>query len=82
MTCLPACLSACLSLHLSVCPDVELEQIDFIDSCVGEEEEDEGRRGGGRDSVSLSSQFMAYIERRITREVRPTRAHGHTCLLF
>uniref|UniRef100_H3C1Y5 Leucine rich repeats and calponin homology domain containing 3 n=1 Tax=Tetraodon nigroviridis TaxID=99883 RepID=H3C1Y5_TETNG len=40
-------------------PDVELEQIDFIDSCV---------RGGG-DTSSLSSQFMAYIERRITREV-------------
>uniref|UniRef100_A0A674MQ26 Leucine-rich repeats and calponin homology (CH) domain containing 3 n=1 Tax=Takifugu rubripes TaxID=31033 RepID=A0A674MQ26_TAKRU len=49
---------------------VELEQIDFIDSCV-EEEEEEGRsraRGGG-DGTSLSSQFMAYIERRITREV-------------
>uniref|UniRef100_A0A674PKX5 Leucine-rich repeats and calponin homology (CH) domain containing 3 n=1 Tax=Takifugu rubripes TaxID=31033 RepID=A0A674PKX5_TAKRU len=47
-----------------------LEQIDFIDSCV-EEEEEEGRsraRGGG-DGTSLSSQFMAYIERRITREV-------------
>uniref|UniRef100_A0A8P4GDL6 Calponin-homology (CH) domain-containing protein n=1 Tax=Dicentrarchus labrax TaxID=13489 RepID=A0A8P4GDL6_DICLA len=61
----------------SVCsPDVELEQIDFIDSCVGEEEEEEGRSrgqggggGGGGDSISLSSQFMAYIERRITREV-------------
>uniref|UniRef100_A0A8P4K215 Calponin-homology (CH) domain-containing protein n=1 Tax=Dicentrarchus labrax TaxID=13489 RepID=A0A8P4K215_DICLA len=56
--------------------DVELEQIDFIDSCVGEEEEEEGRSrgqggggGGGGDSISLSSQFMAYIERRITREV-------------
>uniref|UniRef100_A0A8P4G5P8 Calponin-homology (CH) domain-containing protein n=1 Tax=Dicentrarchus labrax TaxID=13489 RepID=A0A8P4G5P8_DICLA len=55
---------------------VELEQIDFIDSCVGEEEEEEGRSrgqggggGGGGDSISLSSQFMAYIERRITREV-------------
>uniref|UniRef100_A0A7N8YJ50 Leucine-rich repeats and calponin homology (CH) domain containing 3 n=1 Tax=Mastacembelus armatus TaxID=205130 RepID=A0A7N8YJ50_9TELE len=48
---------------------VELEQIDFIDSCVGDEEEDEGRSRGGN-STSLSSQFMAYIERRITREVR------------
>ncbi|CAL8363525.1 unnamed protein product [Merluccius merluccius] len=45
----------------------ESEQIDFIDSCP--DEDDEGR--GGADSVSLSSQFMAYIERRITTE-RPT----------
>ncbi|KAF0031022.1 hypothetical protein F2P81_017753 [Scophthalmus maximus] len=60
---------------------VELEQIDFIDSCVGEEEEEEERRsrGGGRDSASLSSQFMAYIERRITREtVYPSRHSTHT----
>uniref|UniRef100_A0A8C2XAK8 Leucine rich repeats and calponin homology domain containing 3 n=1 Tax=Cyclopterus lumpus TaxID=8103 RepID=A0A8C2XAK8_CYCLU len=49
---------------------VELEQMDFIESCVGgEEEEERSQGGGGRDSVSLSSQFMAYIERRITREV-------------
>ncbi|XP_072557272.1 DISP complex protein LRCH3 [Paramormyrops kingsleyae] len=41
----------------------ELEQIDYIDSCGGEEEEP-----GHRGSLSLSSQFMAYIERRITRE--------------
>uniref|UniRef100_A0A3Q1FGI6 Leucine-rich repeats and calponin homology (CH) domain containing 3 n=1 Tax=Acanthochromis polyacanthus TaxID=80966 RepID=A0A3Q1FGI6_9TELE len=54
---------------------VELEQIDFIDSCVGEEEEDEGRSRGGRgDSSSLSSQFMAYIERRITREGSPVKS--------
>uniref|UniRef100_A0A8C9XU62 Leucine-rich repeats and calponin homology (CH) domain containing 3 n=1 Tax=Sander lucioperca TaxID=283035 RepID=A0A8C9XU62_SANLU len=48
-----------------------LMQIDYIDSCVGEEEEEEGRSraAGSRDSISLSSQFMAYIERRITREV-------------
>uniref|UniRef100_A0A8D2ZWH7 Calponin-homology (CH) domain-containing protein n=1 Tax=Scophthalmus maximus TaxID=52904 RepID=A0A8D2ZWH7_SCOMX len=54
-----------------------LEQIDFIDSCVGEEEEEEERRsrGGGRDSASLSSQFMAYIERRITREVGHLGSH-------
>ncbi|XP_069566597.1 DISP complex protein LRCH3 isoform X8 [Brachyistius frenatus] len=59
---------------------VELEQIDFIDSCVGEEEEEEGRSrgggggGGGGDSSSLSHQFMAYIERRITREGSPVKA--------
>ncbi|XP_074535444.1 DISP complex protein LRCH3 isoform X3 [Halichoeres trimaculatus] len=59
----------------------ELEQIDFIDSCAGEDEEEEGRSrgrgargrggGGGGDGASLSSQFMAYIERRITREGSP-----------
>ncbi|XP_041850306.1 DISP complex protein LRCH3 isoform X10 [Melanotaenia boesemani] len=54
---------------------VELEQIDFIDSCVEEDEEakSRGRGGGGRDSSSLSSQFMAYIERRITREGSPVK---------
>uniref|UniRef100_A0A668ABE1 Leucine-rich repeats and calponin homology (CH) domain containing 3 n=1 Tax=Myripristis murdjan TaxID=586833 RepID=A0A668ABE1_9TELE len=57
--------------------DLELEQIDFIDSCAGEEEEEEARsRGGAADSVSLSSQFMAYIERRITREVGSQRFEG------
>uniref|UniRef100_A0A8C5FGJ7 Calponin-homology (CH) domain-containing protein n=1 Tax=Gadus morhua TaxID=8049 RepID=A0A8C5FGJ7_GADMO len=45
----------------------ESEQIDFIDSCP--DEDDEGR--GGADGISLSSQFMAYIERRITTEVDP-----------
>ncbi|XP_070685590.1 DISP complex protein LRCH3 [Pempheris klunzingeri] len=61
---------------------VELEQIDFIDSCVGEDEEEEGRSrggggggGGGGDSASLSSQFMAYIERRITREGSPVKTN-------
>ncbi|XP_026196367.1 DISP complex protein LRCH3 isoform X3 [Anabas testudineus] len=55
----------------------ELEQIDFIDSCVGEEEEEEGRSrgGGGGDGSSLSSQFMAYIERRITREGSPVKTN-------
>uniref|UniRef100_A0A4W6F9L8 Calponin-homology (CH) domain-containing protein n=1 Tax=Lates calcarifer TaxID=8187 RepID=A0A4W6F9L8_LATCA len=55
---------------------VELEQIDFIDSCVEEEEEgrSRGRGGGGGDSSSLSSQFMAYIERRITREGSPVKS--------
>nr|XP_046244108.1 DISP complex protein LRCH3 isoform X2 [Scatophagus argus] len=67
---------------------VELEQIDFIDSCVGEEEE-EGRSrgrgeaaggggGGGGDGTSLSSQFMAYIERRITREGSPVKNSSRT----
>ncbi|XP_053177450.1 DISP complex protein LRCH3 [Scomber japonicus] len=65
---------------------VELEQIDFIDSCVGEEEEEEGRSraaaaaaaaaAGGGDSASLSSQFMAYIERRITREGSPVKTNS------
>uniref|UniRef100_A0A673W507 Leucine rich repeats and calponin homology domain containing 3 n=1 Tax=Salmo trutta TaxID=8032 RepID=A0A673W507_SALTR len=51
--------------------EAELEQIDFIDSCTGEEEEEEeeGRRGEVAETISLSSQFMAYIERRVTREV-------------
>ncbi|KAI5098520.1 leucine-rich repeat and calponin-like domain-containing protein 3 isoform X5, partial [Silurus meridionalis] len=48
--------------------ETELDQIDFIDSCTGEEEEEDGR-SQGRDPISLSTQFMAYIERRITREV-------------
>ncbi|TKS80508.1 Leucine-rich repeat and calponin -like proteiny domain-containing protein 3 [Collichthys lucidus] len=58
----------------------ELEQIDFIDSCVGEEEEEDGRSrgrgGGGGDGTSLSSQFMAYIERRITREGSPVKTNS------
>ncbi|XP_076848513.1 DISP complex protein LRCH3 isoform X3 [Brachyhypopomus gauderio] len=53
--------------------ETELEQIDFIDSCTGEEEEEDVRTRTG-DSVSLSSQFMAYIERRITREGSPVKA--------
>uniref|UniRef100_A0A3B4TNP9 Leucine rich repeats and calponin homology domain containing 3 n=1 Tax=Seriola dumerili TaxID=41447 RepID=A0A3B4TNP9_SERDU len=57
-----------------------LEQIDFIDSCVGEEEEEgggsRGGGGGGGDSASLSSQFMAYIERRITREGSPVKTNS------
>ncbi|XP_026769464.3 DISP complex protein LRCH3 isoform X6 [Pangasianodon hypophthalmus] len=53
--------------------EAELDQIDFIDSCTGEEEEEDGR-SRGREPVSLSSQFMAYIERRITREGSPVKA--------
>lgn len=56
-------------LSLSVV-DAELEQIDFIDSCTGDDEEEDGRSRRRAEPVSLSSQFMAYIERRITREVR------------
>lgn len=41
---------------------METEQIDFIDSYMEEDEEKKSRS-------SLSSQFMAYIEKRITREV-------------
>ncbi|XP_060903368.1 DISP complex protein LRCH3 isoform X3 [Labrus mixtus] len=61
---------------------VELEQIDFIDSCVEEEEEgrSRGRGGGGAgaagDGTSLSSQFMAYIERRITKEGSPGKTNS------
>ncbi|XP_029964122.1 leucine-rich repeat and calponin homology domain-containing protein 3 isoform X2 [Salarias fasciatus] len=60
------------ALANGTCP--ELEQMDFVDSCAGEEEE-EGRRGGpgGPGGDSLSSQFMAYIERRITREGSPVK---------
>ncbi|KAI3353623.1 hypothetical protein L3Q82_004877 [Scortum barcoo] len=62
---------------------VELDQIDFIDSCVEEEEEGRSRgraaaaaaAAGGGDSASLSSQFMAYIERRITREGSPVKTN-------
>uniref|UniRef100_A0A8C5CGM7 Calponin-homology (CH) domain-containing protein n=1 Tax=Gadus morhua TaxID=8049 RepID=A0A8C5CGM7_GADMO len=55
-----------LSIYVCVLA-AESEQIDFIDSCP--DEDDEGR--GGADGISLSSQFMAYIERRITTEVDP-----------
>ncbi|XP_051953295.1 DISP complex protein LRCH3-like isoform X3 [Xyrauchen texanus] len=51
----------------------ELEQIDFIDSCTGEEDEEDGQRRRGAEPVTLSSQFMAYIERRITREGSPVK---------
>uniref|UniRef100_A0A8C1GFX3 Leucine-rich repeats and calponin homology (CH) domain containing 3 n=1 Tax=Cyprinus carpio TaxID=7962 RepID=A0A8C1GFX3_CYPCA len=51
---------------------LRIEQIDFIDSCTGDDEGEDGRSRRGAEPVSLSSQFMAYIERRITREVRTT----------
>uniref|UniRef100_A0AAY4BC27 Calponin-homology (CH) domain-containing protein n=1 Tax=Denticeps clupeoides TaxID=299321 RepID=A0AAY4BC27_9TELE len=54
--------------------ETEMEQIDFIDSCTGEEEDDGRNRAS--DSVSLSSQFMAYIERRITRSGSPVKSNG------
>ncbi|XP_026711124.1 leucine-rich repeat and calponin homology domain-containing protein 3 isoform X13 [Athene cunicularia] len=48
----------------------DLDQIDYIDSCATEEEEEEVRQPKCMDSDSLSSQFMAYIDqRRISNEV-------------
>ncbi|XP_036098178.1 DISP complex protein LRCH3 isoform X6 [Molossus molossus] len=52
----------------------DLDQIDYIDSCTAEEEEDEVRQPKSLDSDSLSSQFMAYIEqRRISHESSPIK---------
>ncbi|OWK05654.1 hypothetical protein Celaphus_00012663, partial [Cervus elaphus hippelaphus] len=52
----------------------DLDQIDYIDSCTAEEDEDEVRPHKGLDSDSLSSQFMAYIEqRRISHEGSPIK---------
>ncbi|XP_042638053.1 DISP complex protein LRCH3 [Orycteropus afer afer] len=52
----------------------DLDQIDYIDSCAAEEEEEEVRQPKGLDSDSLSSQFMAYIEqRRISHEGTPVK---------
>ncbi|KAK7160610.1 hypothetical protein R3I93_008305 [Phoxinus phoxinus] len=53
--------------------DTELEQIDFIDSCTADDDEEDGRSRRRTEPVSLSSQFMAYIERRITREGSPVK---------
>uniref|UniRef100_A0A8D2PMH5 Leucine rich repeats and calponin homology domain containing 3 n=1 Tax=Zosterops lateralis melanops TaxID=1220523 RepID=A0A8D2PMH5_ZOSLA len=48
----------------------DLDQIDYIDSCATEEEEEEVRQPKCLDPDSLSSQFMAYIDqRRISNEV-------------
>ncbi|NWV45506.1 LRCH3 protein, partial [Daphoenositta chrysoptera] len=52
----------------------DLDQIDYIDSCATEEEEEEVRQPRGLDSDSLSSQFMAYIDqRRISSESSPVK---------
>ncbi|XP_045143458.1 DISP complex protein LRCH3 [Echinops telfairi] len=54
--------------------DHDLEQIDYIDSCAAEEEEDEVRQPKVLGSDSLSSQFVAYIEhRRISHEGSPIK---------
>ncbi|XP_066565171.1 DISP complex protein LRCH3 isoform X1 [Amia ocellicauda] len=53
--------------------EAELEQIDFIDSCTGEEEEEESRHRAA-EPASLSTQFMAYIEKRITKEGSPVKS--------
>ncbi|NXA78884.1 LRCH3 protein, partial [Thryothorus ludovicianus] len=44
----------------------DLDQIDYIDSCATEEEEEEVRQPKCLDPDSLSSQFMAYIDQRRT----------------
>ncbi|XP_068548732.1 DISP complex protein LRCH3 isoform X4 [Anas acuta] len=52
----------------------DLDQIDYIDSCATEEEEEEVRQPKCMDSDSLSSQFMAYIDqRRISNEGSPLK---------
>ncbi|NXO52089.1 LRCH3 protein, partial [Aramus guarauna] len=52
----------------------DLDQIDYIDSCATEEEEEEVRQPKYMDSDSLSSQFMAYIDqRRISNESSPVK---------
>ncbi|NXW91418.1 LRCH3 protein, partial [Alopecoenas beccarii] len=53
----------------------DLDQIDYIDSCATEEEEEEMRQPKCADSESLSSQFVAYIDqRRISNESSPVKA--------
>ncbi|XP_036599206.1 DISP complex protein LRCH3 isoform X5 [Trichosurus vulpecula] len=52
----------------------ELDQIDYIDSCATEEEEEDMRQPKCLDSDSLSSQFTSYIEqRRISHESSPVK---------
>ncbi|XP_039620757.1 DISP complex protein LRCH3 isoform X8 [Polypterus senegalus] len=60
--------------------DHDLEQIDFIDNCPIEEEEEKARTPKGTEPDSLSSQFMAYIERRISHEGKasPSRDGART----
>ncbi|XP_078062948.1 DISP complex protein LRCH3 isoform X5 [Mustelus asterias] len=53
----------------------DLEQIDYIDSCAAEEDEEEIRLLKRPESTSLSSQFIAYIERRrINYEASPVKS--------
>ncbi|NXV08028.1 LRCH3 protein, partial [Cettia cetti] len=52
----------------------DLDQIDYIDSCATEEEEEDVRQPKCLDPDSLSSQFMAYIDqRRISSESSPVK---------
>ncbi|XP_077040136.1 DISP complex protein LRCH3 isoform X6 [Agelaius phoeniceus] len=52
----------------------DLDQIDYIDSCATEEEEEEVRQPKCQDTDSLSSQFMAYIDQRcISNESSPVK---------
>ncbi|NXO64947.1 LRCH3 protein, partial [Phainopepla nitens] len=52
----------------------DLDQIDYIDSCATEEEEEEVRQPKCSEPDSLSSQFMAYIDqRRISNESSPVK---------
>ncbi|XP_032924120.1 DISP complex protein LRCH3 isoform X12 [Catharus ustulatus] len=52
----------------------DLDQIDYIDSCATEEEEEEVRQPKSLEPDSLSSQFMAYIDqRRISNENSPVK---------
>ncbi|NWT77846.1 LRCH3 protein, partial [Lanius ludovicianus] len=52
----------------------DLDQIDYIDSCATEEEEEEVRQPKCLEPDSLSSQFMAYIDqRRISNESSPVK---------
>ncbi|XP_038944262.1 DISP complex protein LRCH3 isoform X9 [Rattus norvegicus] len=54
--------------------DHDLDQIDYIDSCTTEEEENDVKRPKSLDTSSLSSQFLAYIEqRRISHEGSPVK---------
>uniref|UniRef100_A0A8D2QSC9 Leucine rich repeats and calponin homology domain containing 3 n=1 Tax=Zosterops lateralis melanops TaxID=1220523 RepID=A0A8D2QSC9_ZOSLA len=57
----------------------DLDQIDYIDSCATEEEEEEVRQPKCLDPDSLSSQFMAYIDqRRISNESSPVKPVPNT----
>lgn len=67
-----------LSVSFSGCTvEHDLDQIDYIDSCTTEEEENDVKQHKGLDANSLSSQFMAYIEqRRISHEVESRSSLG------